>query len=153
MSKIRRWIASLAVLALAPLGGCATHVPEMHNPGETQLAESEREANLAGYIKCELHRSVQVVLNQEDEATKSNPQRDKRWDAAWLRTWGVKASLRLVIDEKFGVSPGLNFNAPLRNVVSKFSTGGNVTSQQSQSTALGASISSDAMRTETTAFF
>lgn len=127
-------------------GGCALGVPKVQKFGETELQELVRETDVIQHIRCELHRSVQDVV-KEDEAY------DPKAGPSWLRGWGAKVSLKVVIDEKLSSSPGFSFNNPMRNVIRTFPKGGNVTSQQSQSTAFGATFSSSATRTETVGFF
>jgi hypothetical protein len=129
-------------------GGCALGVPKMQKFGETPTQEWVRETNLIQHVKCELHRSVQLVLAHDAEAKV-----DPALDASWLRDWGAKISLKVVIDEKLSSAPGVSFNNPMRNVIKTFPKGGNVTTAQSQSTALGATFSSSATRTETIGFF
>ena len=70
-----------------------------------------------------------------------------------LRVQPLNASLVLTVDEKAALSPSVTINNPMKNIVSIFSSGGNVTSSQSSTQAFGASLSSEATRTETVGFF
>jgi hypothetical protein len=57
------------------------------------------------------------------------------------------------VDDKAGFTPGVTLNEPLENAVSVFSKNGNVTTGQSRSLGFGATLSSEATRTETIGFF
>jgi hypothetical protein len=120
----------------------------MQKWGETPAAEAVREGNLVSHIKCKLHKAVQDIL-----AEQLPPGAPPQMSVDWLKTWGAQASLKLAVDEKAGVAPGLTLTTPLPNVVRTFSSGGAVSTSQSQSTALAASVASDATRTETIGFF
>ena len=147
--KNRHKSTTLIAISLGiALAGCATHVPEMQKFGETPDVEAVREGNLVSHIKCELHKAVQDLVNQKEPD--GAPQQEK---VQWLRDWGAQASLKLVIDEKAGLTPGVTFNIPKANVVRNFPSGGPVVISQSQNTALSASITSDATRTNTIGFF
>jgi hypothetical protein len=61
--------------------------------------------------------------------------------------------MKITVDEKSALSPGLAFNSPMENAVSMFHTGGNVTASQSFTLGIGASVSSEATRVETISFF
>ena len=60
--------------------------------------------------------------------------------------------MKLTVDEKSALNPSANFTEPLPNVVSHFSTGGNVTTTQLFTTAVGLQASADATRVETIGF-
>lgn len=137
------------VLAVSLLtASCATSVPRMGRVGETTAHHYVDEANLVGHIKCELHDAVRDILKSEEGNTIA-----EGYSADWLKTWGAKVSLKLVVEEKFAVAPGYTFNNTMRSVVKTFPTGPAVTVAQSQNTAIGASLGSAATRTETIGFY
>jgi len=120
----------------------------MAGPGETDVEHYVNETNLISYVRCEIRSSIQGVLQREIDNGLAEADRSE-----WLRTWGVKVSLKLVVEEKASISPGFTFNNPMRNVILTFPTGGNVTAGQAQNTAIGASLGSAATRTETIGFY
>jgi hypothetical protein len=159
------WTWRVAALVAALLtGGCALTVPKVQKLGEASpTGEWLREANLVTHVKCEIHNAVSQVIEDDrlnrlriDQMNTGKPDREKTPQALpidWLKTWGVKVTLKLIVDEKAGVAPGFTFNNPMRNVIRMFPSGGNVTAQQAQNTALAAALSSGATRTETVGFF
>jgi hypothetical protein len=147
---VRRAISAISTLGLCMLSACALTVPDTHRLGETPTQEATRENNLAAHIRCELRQAVTGTLDEE-----SNPANPPLGDysAGWLRGWGATVSLVLTVDEKAALSPSVTLNNPMKNIISMFSSGGNVSSSQSSTQAFGASLSSEATRTETVGFF
>ena len=155
-SFIKGKTALLPVIFL--LAGCGLSVPRMQpfsSAKDDAVDEGLAESSLIGYVKCELRRSVQNALAQDAEdkayAEKHNTPDHPRID--WLRKWGAQVNMKITVDEKSVLAPGLSLNSPMRNVVSTFSSGGNVSSSQSFSLGLGASLTADATRVETVAFY
>jgi hypothetical protein len=148
--NVRRATSATSALCLCLLSGCALTVPDTHRLGETPTQEATRENNLAAHIRCEIRQAVAGTLDEE-----SNPANPPLGDysADWLNGWGATVSLVLTVDEKAALSPSVTINNPMKNIVSIFSSGGNVTSSQSSTQAFGASLSSEATRTETVGFF
>ena len=144
MSKSR----SLILLATTSfsVGGCSLGltVPEMQEPYVLKVQESLDESQLASQIKCEIREGVRNALNK---IPAKGPTGGRSVD--WLNDWQAKVSMKLTVDEKAALNPGVTFSTPLRNAVSHFSTNGNVTTQQLFSTAVGLQASSDATRVET----
>ena len=136
-----------AVLPLA-LTACATAVPEMHDVGGSRKGELAREGDLAVHIKCELRQALVDIFAEEA----LNPDSGAR-SADWLRHWGAQVSLKLQVDETAALAPSVTFTQPMRNVVSIFRTGGNVTNAQNASQTVGFTLSSRATRIETIGFF
>ncbi len=93
-------------------------------------------------IKCELHRGVQDTLDYFGDDARIQ----------WLKTWGATVTLKISVDEKSGLNPGVSLTTPLENSIKAFPVGGNVTTPQSIALALGGSGSADATRVETIAF-
>jgi hypothetical protein len=147
----------LAALPLVlALSGCATSVPELQRVGQTSVDEGVREQTIVDHIKCELRNAVQAALDQEVKddalhAAEHRPELDYSID--WIKTWGASVSMKILVDEKASVAPSLTETHALQNVIAVFAKGGNVSQSQSSSTALGASLSSDATRTETIGFY
>ena len=145
-----------AGLAFMLLGGCATTVPELQGLGEKPAVEAVREQNLVNHVKCELHKAVQSVLDAEAADNLRNTQAghpELTYSVDWIKSWGATVSLKVIVDEKASLAPGLTFTQTLHNVVEVFGNGGNVTVGQSSSQGLGASVASDATRTETIGFY
>lgn len=145
---LRSVCRSVAIASSLWAAGCATSVPEMHRLGQTAPRELAREGDLVVHIKCELVRSLRLI--REEEAR--NPH-SGGYGTAWLDHWGAKVNLKLQVDETAALAPSLTLTTPMENVISIFSKGGAVTSAQSRSVALGASLSSHATRTETIGFY
>ncbi len=138
----------LIVFASLTVAGCGLRTPNMqpYVADDDAYVEGLKEANLLNYVKCELRQSVlETFLNQAN-----NPNAPR---VEWLRDWGAQVSMKITVDEKSGLAPGLSFNSPYENAISYFRTGGNVTTQQSFSLGLGVSVSSEATRVETVAVY
>jgi hypothetical protein len=92
------------------------------------------ESGLVDHVTCEISMGLAEAL--------------KRWDIPNVDQWGTAVTLSMTVEDQTGLSPGVTFIQPLRNVVFPFSTGGNVTSPQSLSLSIGATASVNALRTE-----
>ena len=126
----------------AVLGGCGfgLTVPEMQEPNEPKVAEPLDEIAVAGEVQCEIHKGVQDALDKF-------PNAGRKLD--WIKTWVAKVTMKLTVDEKSSLNPNASFTQPLRNAVSYFKTGGNVTTPQLFTAAVGLQASADATRVET----
>lgn len=158
-SHIRRLMRIAASVSLTlSISACGLNVPKMQ-PFASDDARTEglKESSLSGFIKCELHFAVQDLLriqDNDDANTKRDPTNyppHPRID--WIRNWGANVSMKVVVDEKSTLAPGLSFNSPMETVVSTFKSGGPVNSPQSFAFGLGASVSSQATRTENISFY
>jgi hypothetical protein len=134
----------LFFLALPLTGrGFGLATPNIRPPFQSEPEERVHENQVVNQIKCELHEGFDEAINtfngQGEYAGKS---------VAWLNSWGVKVTLKLSIDEKSSLNPGVTFFRTFENAVSVFPKNGNVTSGQNFALALGANVSSDATRTE-----
>ena len=158
MTPAFRSLTRLAMLA--PLAGCGLSVPKMQpfQPREKDaLYEGLKESSLIDSIKCDLHLAVQMMLSL-DQKDQENTEKDPTHypshpSVAWLNKWGATVSLKMIVDEKSVLAPGITFSSPMENVVSMFAHGGNVTAGQSFSLGIGANLSSDATRTENLSFY
>jgi hypothetical protein len=119
--------------------------------------EGLKESSLTAFIKCELHFAVQHVLDladQDEKNTKKDPiNYPPHPGIEWLQKWGATVSMKITVDEKSTLAPGLSYNSPMENIISTFSRGGNVTTPQSFTFGVGASVSSDATRIENLSFY
>lgn len=138
---------AVALMALT-LGGCGTTVPRMASLGQTDEQHYVDETNMVSFIRCELRAAVWEALAKEARTQSS----DIANRSDWLRGWGAKISLKLVVEERSAASPGFTFNNTMRNVVLTFPNGP-VTVGQAQNTAIGATLGSTATRTETIGFW
>jgi hypothetical protein len=117
----------------AALPGCGLFVPEMQPFFKSRTEELAFENIIVNNIKCELRHAV--VETQRRLATRHSPHPGN--DISWLEQQGATVSLKLAVDEKSALNPGMTYTdtPPL-----PFSLG------------LGSSNSVDATRTEIIAF-
>jgi hypothetical protein len=130
-----------------PLCGCSFGIltPEIEDFPITQDQEHLLENTLVNNIKCEITLGYLNAVQKIGPGPLHN-------DISWFNDWGATATLKLTVDEKGSLSPGLSVTKPFENVITTFPTGGNVTSPQSFSFGLGVSGSADATRVETISF-
>jgi hypothetical protein len=155
VSKVRS-IACSGIMIL--LIGCGLSVPNMQPfAADDAKVEGLKESSLTAFIKCELHFAVQHVLDladQDEKHTKKDPiNYPPHPGIEWLQKWGATVSMKITVDEKSTLAPGLSYNSPMENIISTFSRGGNVTTPQSFTFGVGASVSSDATRIENLSFY
>jgi hypothetical protein len=139
----RKLIRSFATIIATCLSGCGIAVPEMQEFYEPKAQERVRENDVVNEVKCELNQGVQRALAA---FSGNGPYAGKSVD--WLNDWGAKVTLRISVDEKSALNPGVTFFRIFRNAVKTFPVGGNVTAGQNFSLGLGGSLSADATRTE-----
>ena len=140
----------VAVLCACSLSACATAVPDFRSPGQLPQQQWLSERKLVDHIQCQLGQAVRdAILEDEHNVATTDPS----YRSTWLRGWGAKISLVLAVNDKAAFTPGISINDPLENAVSVFAKDGNVTTGQNRSLGLGATLSSDATRTETIGFF
>jgi hypothetical protein len=139
--------------------GCGLSVPNMQPfafTGDDAKVEGLKESSLTGFIKCELHFAVQQMFDLaalDENNTKLDPiNYPPHPSIDWLRNWGATVSMKITVDEKSTLAPGLSYNSPMENIISTFSSG-KVTTPQSFTFGVGASVSSDATRTENLSFY
>lgn len=115
-------------LVASALSGCGWVVPKIDPLSQTPYDTGIFVNRIANQVKCELGKAVYDVIAEYQEKN-ANP-------VGWLATWGAKATLKIIVDEKSNISPGVLVTPP-----GVFSLAGD------------ASLSSDATRTVTIGFF
>jgi hypothetical protein len=131
MSALRFVVISAVA---ATLGGCGLFTPEMQTFWETKDQEKRFENIIVNNVKCEIRNGVYEAIR----LLQTNP--NSRYpgnDIRWLERQGATVTLKLVVDEKSSLNPGISYadTPPL-----PFSLG------------VGTANSADATRTETVAF-
>jgi hypothetical protein len=118
----------VVVAIAASVGGCGWVVPKIDPSFKTPYDTGIFVNRVANQVKCELGKAVYDVIAEYQEKD-NNP-------VGWLVTWGAKATLKIIVDEKSNVSPSVLVTPP-----GVFSIGAD------------ASLSAEATRTETIGFF
>lgn len=135
----------LAFVVSSALAACGLYTPDKDpftsdapiGPEYTDTRQGGYENGLVDHITCEISQGLQQARNSYK-------------DIPWLyKDWGAAVTLTITVEDQTGLSPGVSFIQPLRNVVFPFSTGGNVVSTQSFSASIGGTASVNALRTET----
>jgi hypothetical protein len=134
-------------VAMLTLNGCGLLVPEMETFWEDASHEKAFENVIVNNVKCELRKGV---WDAEDllRTTTAHPGND----TTWLLQQGALVTLKLVVDEKSSLNPGISLTQPFQNAVDVFAHNGNVTVSRSFSLGVGAANSADGTRTEIVAF-
>jgi hypothetical protein len=146
---MKRELAAAAAISL--LGACATTVPPLGERGEVPQTQWIREAQLVTHVKCELQQALRrIVVEQMQNDAGSGL---AGHDIDWLKDWGATVTLKLIVNEKSTFSPGISLTKPLENIIQTFPSGGNVTVGQSRSFGFGASVTTEATRTDQVGFF
>ena len=156
--RLSKLTSVVYVGTMLPLVACGFTVPKMQPFAvDDPKVEGLEESALTGFIKCELHFAIQQVLvlaDDDQKNTKKNPiLYPPHPGLDWLWKWGATVSMKIMVDEKSTLAPGISFNSPMENVINTFRFGGNVTTPQLFSFGLGGSFSSDATRTENISFY
>lgn len=133
--EVLRLQAIIAVISLALCaGGCGTYTPEMQEFYENRDLQRITENSIINHVKCEIHKGAdEALLRWRSAGAKSGLKPD------WFKTWNATVTLKLVVDEKGGLSPGVSWIKAL--------SGGN-----SFTLGAGLDLSSQATRTETISF-
>jgi hypothetical protein len=124
-------IAPIFALTLAAinLSACGWVTPAFDLLSQTpSYAMSIFVNRIANQVKCELGKAVYDVIMEHQEKN-ANP-------VGWLATWGAKATLKIIVEEKSNLSPSVLVTPP-----GTFSLNAN------------GSLSGDATRTETITFY
>jgi hypothetical protein len=134
-----------AAIVLVTLGGCGLYVPDkdlLSNdtvpPGQPSPS-GKYENRVVAHIRCEIRNGVWNALKLG-----SNVQ--------WLADWGATVTLKMQVEEQSALNPSVSVLKVLHNVITPFSTGGNVTSPQAIAYGFGATGSANATRLETITF-
>ncbi len=145
----KRSFVYFGVLALSPisLSGCGggLFVPDMNEFYEMKAEERVHEGRVVSQVKCELAKGVQAAL------AGYTPTADKSIignDPSWLKKWGAKVTLKLSVDEKTSLNPGVTFFRTFQNALKTFPVNGNITAPQNFSAILAGQASADATRIE-----
>jgi hypothetical protein len=134
----------LAFVVSSAVAACGLYTPDKDPftsnapvaPDYKFSRQGSYESGLVDHVTCEISRALAETAKQ------------------WPRIphlasdWGTAVTLSMTVEDQTGLSPGVTFVQPLRNVIFPFSTGGNVTSPQSFSFSIGGSASVNALRTE-----
>jgi hypothetical protein len=127
-----RYLRFAAMTAAVLLSGCGLHVPEMQEFFEPAADQMFTENKLINNVKCELHRGLDDALAYYKIGPRSSR-------ADWFRSWIATVTLKLTVDEKSSINPGLSWVRPLADTKT-FTLGA------------GVEASSDAQRIETISF-
>lgn len=129
------------------LTGCGLYVPEMQPPLVDASREKEFENIIVNNVKCELRNAVYETM--ETLRTKTQYPGE---NIDWLLQQGATVTLKLSVDEKSSLNPGISFFEPFQNAAKLFPASGNVTIPRSFTGGLGTANSIDGTRTEIVAF-
>src|SRR5262249_6567762 len=101
--------------------------------------------NIANHVKCEIRNAVLEVHRRYGDPV--------LWrQIAWIDNWAAKVTLKIIVEEKTTVAPGLSFKTLFPNATTMFGTQ-TITTAQSFSFGIGGQFSTDAIRTEQIGFF
>jgi hypothetical protein len=162
MGKWRKY-GFASVIALASLiGGCGTHTPDVvlnNQPHATAFKVNK----ILNHVKCELRSAVlRAIAYDKANATEQLAQKglpntpkqlDKERRIKWLESWSAKLTIKLVVDEKGTLNPGVSFTKLYPSALTVFSNKTTLSTPQSASLGLGGLLSSQATRTETVDYF
>jgi hypothetical protein len=144
---MRKLVSVPVVFAAMQLASCGLYVPakSMRNDipdpeSPYHTAQGDYENKLVIHLTCEIANGLTAA--------------NSSFHLPWLVSpkWGTSLTLTITAQEQSGLSPGVSFINPMRNVVTPFPVGGNVTSSQSFSLGAGGTASANATRTETIQF-
>src|SRR5215471_13443260 len=96
-------VFSPAIVALL-LTGCGWVTPSIDPFAQTPYDTGIFVNRVANQVKCELGKAVYDVISAYQERD-GNP-------VGWLITWGAKATLKIIVDEKSNASPGVLVTPP-----------------------------------------
>jgi hypothetical protein len=128
------WSRLAGTISVVLLAGCGLHVPEVQEWYEPPDGQRFTENTLINNVKCELHKGLDAALERYKKAGKKSG-----YGPEWLKSWIATVTLKLTVEEKGSVNPGLSWVRALSDV-------------RSFTLAAGANGSSDATRIETISF-
>jgi hypothetical protein len=134
---------ALAIVGVI-LGGCGLLVPEMEEFYQPQSEQQQFENIVVNNVKCELALAVRDAEDYYKTGLHN--------DVSWFNGWGATVTLKLTVDEKSALNPGVSLTNFYPNKIIPFPTGGNITAGQSFTATLGATSSADGTRIETITF-
>lgn len=124
---------SIAIAAGIPVAGCGLYTPNLHDFYQPKEYQREFESVIINNVKCELHVAVQDTLE--------NLSKGFHKDVSWLAGWGAKVNMRLSIEEKNSLGPGVSLEKTFENAA-----------LQSFTLGIGGSGTAGATREETIEF-
>jgi predicted transport protein len=124
---------AVGAFLIVPLSGCGLYTPDLHDFYQPKSYQREFESIIINNVKCELHVAVQDTLE--------NLSKGYHKDVSWLGRWGAKVNMRLSIEEKSSLGPGVSLEKTFENVA-----------LQSFTLGLGGSGTAGATREETIEF-
>lgn len=140
---LRGWkYGSLASASLC-LAGCGANVPDMAAPGGEPHATAFLVNKIVDHVKSELGCAVVKVIDYDKDNAASKTKRA----LAWLDSWSGKMSLKLIVDEKTTITPGVSLTHLYSNAVNIVGKS-TITTPQSFVFGFGGQFSSDATRTD-----
>jgi hypothetical protein len=101
MSAMRFLVSATIV---ATLGGCGLFVPEMETFWETKGQEKAFENVIINNVKCEIRNGV-YDAGRILQTSGPNPGND----ISWLLQQGALVTLKLVVDQKTSLNPGISY--------------------------------------------
>lgn len=136
---LSRTFGAVSLLASLLSAGCGANVPDIVVPPGEKDASAFLVNRIVGHIKSEVGCAILKVIDY-DRKTYGNNRRTK-----WLDTWSAKMSLKLTVDEKSTLAPGVSLTHLYPNAVNNVG-GSNITTGQSFNLGLGGQFSTDATR-------
>jgi hypothetical protein len=116
------------------VAGCGLQVPDMQEYYEPRDQQKITENTIINHIKCEIHKGADDALEKwKGAGIRSGLAPD------WFKTWNATVTLKLAVDEKGSLAPGVSWVRPFQ-VSNTFTLGA------------GVGLSSQATRTETISF-
>lgn len=98
-----RWIVLLMLGQF--VGGCGLYTPEMEALYEQQPDQKLFENTIVNNIKCEITLGVVESLQQYGTVGDHKA-------ISWLPQWGATVAMKLTVDEKSSLSPGITLTPP-----------------------------------------
>ena len=132
------------------LTGCGLYTPDIEISNELH-ATAFLINKILNHVKCELRSAVRDTVAY-DKANAAQ-QADRKRHLQWLDAMAAKVSIKLIVDEKGTLNPGVSFRQLLPSVTTTFPNKSVVTTPQSASIGLGALLSADATRTENVDYY
>jgi hypothetical protein len=138
---------AFALLTLGSLGleGCGLYTPDIA-PSDEPHATAFLINKIVNHVKCELRSAVRGVIKYDKD--NAAQQADKKRHLQWLETMTAKVTIKLIVDDKGTLNPGVSLKQLFPSATTTFANKTTVTSPQSFALGLGGLASSEAARTE-----
>jgi hypothetical protein len=137
----RRVYISMLMCVLA--SGCGLITPDIQEFWGNSNDAAAKESAIAFQVRCELQKALRILVKKDIKYGAAGQGRQFKWLDS---SWAADVLLVFTIDEKSTLTPNVGINTVLPNAVDTFPGKAAVTTQQSYSTALGGSISSEGYR-------